>query len=50
MKTRRNSIHMLLNYGWSDISIAKYLMIKPNIVKYYRFKFGIIKNEYQGFY
>ncbi len=46
----RNSVQILLHFGWSDRSIARYLMIKPNIIKYYRKKSGIIKNEYQGYY
>ncbi len=50
MKMMRNSIQMLLNFGWPDRTIAKYLMIKPNIVKYYRNKLGINRNEYQIYY
>jgi hypothetical protein len=50
MRMMSNSIQTLLNFGWSDRSISRYLMIKPNIVKYYRKKTGIIKNEYQGLY
>ena len=50
MRMIKNSIQTLLWFGWSDRNIAKYLMIKLNIVKYYRKKSSIIKNEYQGFY
>jgi DNA-binding NarL/FixJ family response regulator len=46
----RKSILQLLEYGWPDKIIANYLMIKPTIVKYYRKKYAIARNEYQGFY
>lgn len=46
----RKSILRLLEYGWPDKIIANYLMIKPTIVKYYRKKYKISRNEYQGFY
>ncbi len=46
----RKTILKLLEYGWPDKIIANYLMIKPTIVKYYRRKYRIIRNEYQGFY
>lgn len=46
----RKSILKLLGYGWPDKIIANYLMIKPTIVKYYRKKYKISRNEYQGFY
>ena len=46
----RKSILQLLEYGWPDKIIANYLMIKPTIIKYYRKKYGICRNEYQGFY
>jgi len=46
----RKSILRLLEYGWLDKIIANYLMIKPTIVKYYRKKYRIARNEYQGFY
>lgn len=46
----RKNILKLLSYGWSDRIIANYLMIKPSIVKYYRKKNNISRNEYQGFY
>ncbi len=48
--TMRRTIIKLLEYGWPDRIIASYLMIKPAIVKYYRKKYRIIRNEYQGFY
>jgi hypothetical protein len=50
MRTMTHSIQTLLYFGWSDRSIASYLMIKPNIVRYYRKKTGIYKNEYQAYY
>ncbi len=50
MRMLRNSICRLLDYGWPDRVIASYLMIKPTIVKYYRKKNGIVRDEYQGFY
>jgi hypothetical protein len=50
MRTMTHSIQSLLSFGWSDRSIASYLMIKPNIVKYYRKKTGINRNEYQIYY
>jgi hypothetical protein len=50
MKTMTNSIQTLLNFGWSDKNIASYLMIKLNIVRYYRRKAGVNKNAYQDFY
>ena len=46
----RKSVLKLLSYGWPDKIIANYLMIKPTIVKYYRRKHRISRNEYQGFY
>jgi len=46
----RKSVLKLLKYGWPDKIIANYLMIKPSIVRYYRKKYRIHKNEYQGFY
>ncbi|HRV14329.1 MAG TPA: hypothetical protein P5130_03445 [Spirochaetota bacterium] len=46
----RKTIIKLLEYGWPDRIIASYLMIKPAIVKYYRKKYRITRNEYQGFY
>jgi hypothetical protein len=46
----RKSVLRLLSYGWPDKIIANYLMIKPTIVKYYRKKHRIARNEYQGFY
>ena len=46
----RKSNLRLLEYGWPDKIIANYLMIKPTIVKYYRKKYRIARNEYQGFY
>lgn len=46
----RKNIIKLLEYGWPDKIIANYLLIKPTIVKYYRRKYRIIRNEYQGFY
>ena len=50
MRMMKSSIYRLLDYGWPDRVIASYLMIKPTIVKYYRKKSGILKDEYQGFY
>lgn len=50
MSMMKNSIHKLLCFGWSDRTIARYLMIKPKIVNYYRKKSGIIKDEYQDLY
>lgn len=49
-KQMRKIILKLLKYGWPDKIIANYLMIKPNIVKYYRKKYKIDRNEYQGYY
>lgn len=46
----KRSILRLLEFGWPDRIIANYLMIKPTIVKYYRRKHRIIRDEYQGFY
>jgi hypothetical protein len=46
----RKTIIQLLEYGWPDKIISNYLMVKPTIVKYYRKKHGIYRNEYQGFY
>lgn len=46
----RKNVLRLLSYGWPDKIIANYLMIKPTIVKYYRKKLKIVRNEYQGFY
>lgn len=50
MSMMKNSIQKLIYFGWSDRTIAKYLMIKPRIVKYYRKKNGINKDAYQDFY
>ena len=46
----RKAVIKLLKYGWPDKVIASYLRIKPMIVKYYRKKNRITRNEYQGFY
>jgi hypothetical protein len=46
----QKTIIKLLEYGWPDKIIANYLMIKPSIVRYYRKKYKIYRNEYQGFY
>ena len=46
----KKAILQLLEFGWPDRIIANYLMIKPTIVKYYRRKYKIVKDEYQGFY
>ena len=46
----KKDILQLLHFGWPDKIIANYLMIKPSIVKYYRRKYRIIRDEYQGFY
>ena len=46
----RKTIIQLLEYGWPDKIISNYLMVKPTIVKYYRKKHQIYRNEYQGFY
>ena len=45
----KKNIMKLLEYGWPDRIIANYLTIKPTIVKYYRKKYGVIRDEYQGF-
>ncbi len=50
MRQIRRSVLQLLAYGWPDKTIASYLMIKPTIVSYYRKEYGILRDEYQGFY
>ena len=46
----KKAVIQLLEFGWPDRIIANYLMIKPTIVKYYRRKQRITRDEYQGFY
>ncbi|HNR88161.1 MAG TPA: hypothetical protein PKM65_07460 [Spirochaetota bacterium] len=46
----KEAIVKLLKYGWPDHIIANYLLVKPAVVKYYRKKLKITRNEYQGFY
>jgi len=50
MKMMRSTVQRLLIFGWSDRSISQYLLIKPNIVRYYRHKFGINRDQYQDYY
>ena len=42
----RERIVKLLAYGWPDRIIAKYLMIKPKVVKYYRKKYKIQRPDF----